>query len=66
MKKFLLLLLGAILSLPVMARDFTYKYEGQTLTYTVIDEDAKTCMTKAGGGVYSPGNNVSGDLVIPS
>jgi len=56
------------------ARDFTYEYEGQTLTYTVIDEDAKTCKTKEGyayfnsyGRVeYVAGNNVSGALVIPA
>ena len=65
MKKILFMLLGALLSLPAMARDFTYEYEGTTLTYTVIDEDAKTCMTKAGESDI-PGNNVSGDLVIPS
>ena len=65
MKKILFMLLGALLSLPAMARNFTYEYEGTTLTYTVIDEDAKTCMTKAGNTGRS-GNDVSGDLVIPS
>lgn len=68
MKKLLLTILGLLLVLPVMARDFTYTYEGQTLTYTVLDEDAKTCQTKAGykSGSYYAGNEVSGDLVIPS
>lgn len=42
MKKFLLSMLGVLLALPGIARDFTYEYKGQTLTYTVIDEDAKT------------------------
>lgn len=67
MKKLLLTLLGAILTLPVMARDFTYTYEGQTLTYTVLDETAKTCQTKAGEGTTS-GNpsTLSGELIIPS
>lgn len=53
MKKTLLALLGVLLAQPVIAqdledeaRDFTYEYEGQTLTYTVLDEDAKTCETK--------------------
>lgn len=52
-------MLGGLLSLPAMARDFIYTYEGQTLTYTVIDEDTKTCEV-------SSKNNVSDDLVIPS
>lgn len=58
--------MGSLLALPGIARDFTYEYEGKTLTYTVIDEDAKTCMTKAGENVTVPGNDVSGDLKIPS
>ncbi|MDE5968375.1 MAG: leucine-rich repeat domain-containing protein [Muribaculaceae bacterium] len=58
MKKFLLMLLGVLLSLPAMARDFTCEYKGQTLTYTVIDEDAKTCEVASG-------KNLTGDLIIP-
>lgn len=59
------------LVLPVIARarDFTYTYEGQELTYTVISEEEKTCMTKEGTKTYSytfPGNKVTGDVVIPS
>ncbi len=58
-----------LLALPtyLSARDFTYTYEGQTLTYTVLDEDAKTCATKAGvqGSTSTAGNNVSGDLNLP-
>lgn len=64
MKQLLLLILGAFIAIPVLGRDFTYEYEGQTLTYTVIDEDAKTCKTKDGDGDYNP--NVSGRLIIPS
>ncbi|MBD5244716.1 MAG: leucine-rich repeat protein [Barnesiella sp.] len=66
MKRLYSLLLSIILSLTyaATARDFTYTYEGQTLTYTVIDEDAKTCMTKP-GDFFVPGNNISGDVVIP-
>ena len=63
-------MLGVLLALPGIARDFTYEYEGQTLTYTVIDEDAKTCMPKSGYHDrywnYTPGNRVSGTLCIPS
>lgn len=69
MKKFLLSMLGVLLALPGIARDFTYEYEGQTLTYTVLDEDAKTCMTKQGySNKYGEhaGNFVSGALLIPS
>ena len=57
--------------MPLHARDFTYTYEGQTITYTVLDEEAKTCATKAGG--YDEiedkdftGNTVSGALVLPA
>ena len=65
-QKILLFLLGSLLSLPAMARDFSYTYEGQTLTYTVIDEEAKTCKTKEGSnGKWMPGNDVSGALIIP-
>lgn len=60
-------MLGVLLSLPVLARDFSYAYKGQSLTYTVIDEEAKTCMTKDGDYFGdTAGNEVSGDLVIPS
>lgn len=65
MKKYLLSLLGMWIVLPAIARDFEYTYEGQTLTYTVLDEAAKTVETKAGGKYFDPGNDVSGDLVIP-
>ena len=69
MKKVLLMMLGVLIALPGLSRDFSYRYEGQTLTYTVIDENAKTCKTKDGfwnGGRRDPGNFVSGELVIPS
>ncbi|MBD5260332.1 MAG: leucine-rich repeat domain-containing protein [Bacteroides sp.] len=64
MKKTLLLLLTLLSATSTPARDFTYTYEGQTLTYTVIDEEAKTCETKSSpnGTVHS----ISGSLTIPS
>ncbi|MDE6051456.1 MAG: leucine-rich repeat domain-containing protein [Paramuribaculum sp.] len=66
MKKTLLLLLLTLLSATASnAEDFTYTYEGQTLTYTVIDEDAKTCMTKE-GDLSSGAHSISGSLAIPS
>ncbi len=70
MKKSILFLLAAIISLPLYARDFEYTYEGQTLKYTVLDEEAKTCETKEGAYDeiygYQPGNIVEGNLIIPS
>lgn len=59
-------------ALPTMAgRDFAYDYKGKTLTYTVIDEDAKTCEVKRGDydsyrHCYIAGNNAKGELVIPA
>ena len=71
MKKFLLLTLSALLALPAIAQDFTFEYEGQTLNYTILDEDAKICQVKAGGVIdgqgWVAGNPyVEGELVIPS
>ena len=62
-----LILLGLIPA-SLSARDF--KYEG--ITYTVIDEKAKTVKTKGGkksvvyDNVYEAGNTVTGELIIPS
>ena len=63
-QKLLLLLLGVLSTLPAFARDFDYTYEGQTITYTVIDEDAKTCCTKPGHN-HTAGNSVSGNVILP-
>lgn len=63
-QKNLLLLLSIVSSMSAVARDFEYTYEGQTITYTVIDEEAKTCETK-GGQYGASGNSISGTLVIP-
>ncbi len=46
-------------AVPANARDFEYTYEGQTLTYTVIDEDAKTCATKRAT------TDLSGAVILP-
>lgn len=51
--------------LPAWAGYFTYEYEGQTLAYTILDEEAKTCELMRGSGSRA-GNYVSGNLVIPS
>ena len=61
MKKLLLLLLLAILSLPIYARDFVYTYEGHTLKYIVVNEDDKTCELL---GFKTYDNN--DELIIPS
>lgn len=55
----------AISATVLYARDFTYSYEGNKITYTVIDEAAKTCMTKAGTSTEA-GNQVSGKLTLPA
>ena len=70
MKKILFTLILVMMYSPIFSRDFTYEYEGQTLTYTVVDEDQKTCQTKAGErSDYYPykfhGNNIAGNLKIP-
>ena len=63
MKKLLLFLLWSVAVLhtgQLSARDFEYTYEGQTLTYKVLDETAKTCE------VINYNKNISGTVVIPS
>lgn len=65
MKKFLLSLLGVFFSIPTFAVDFTFTYKGQTLNYTVTDDNAGTCKTKDATFSNSSGNNVSGNLIIP-
>lgn len=56
----------ALVVVPLHGRDFTYEYAGKTLIYTVLNEDKKTCETKAGSLKNYPGNNVEGDIVIPA
>ena len=65
MNKSLLLTICVMMTgISSFARDFSYTYEGQNITYAVIDEDAKTCMVKI--GCSEDGNKVSGDLILPS
>ncbi|MBO5298403.1 MAG: leucine-rich repeat domain-containing protein [Candidatus Homeothermus sp.] len=69
MKTRLMFLLMLFITIPVSAKNFNYTHEGQTLTYTVIDEREKTCMVKPGETGWwgtTPGNTVSGSLEIPS
>ncbi len=60
MKRHLLLSLTAsLLAIVATAGDFTYTYEGQTLTYTVLDETAKTCEVGRNSGI-------KGNVVVPA
>lgn len=61
----ILLALMMMVFLPqgLLARDIEYTYEGQTLTYTVLDEDNKTVETK--GSYDYAVNNIRGKVVIP-
>ena len=58
MKRIILILLGVLAILPAFAQDFVYTYEGQTLKYTILNEDAKTVEV-------SKYWTLSGDLKIP-
>lgn len=68
--KHILTLLGILMAFPIIARDFDYTYEGQTITYTVLDEKAKTVETKQGKESTPtslfPGNTVTGALILPA
>ena len=59
MKKILLLLLAVVSSLPILAKYFTYTYEGQTLGYRGFDEEKNCTLEK-------PGNRIYGSLIIPA
>lgn len=63
MKKILLFMLGGLMSLPVLGTDFTYEYQGQTLSYTVLDENAKTCKLNSNNNKSEA--NISGKVEIP-
>lgn len=65
MKKLFLTMLGFLIVLPAFAHDFQYTYMGQTIIYTVVDDNENTCRTKE-GSESNPGNNISGSLVLPS
>ena len=79
MKKIIIPAFLAMMALPSFAQDeassnpldFTVK----DITYTILDDEAKTCMTKAGVNyidyesrkfVTTYGNSTSGDVIIPS
>lgn len=60
-QKLLLLMLVVLIALPALAHDFQYTYEGQTITYTVIDEEAMTCTICS----TREGLNIKGNLILP-
>ena len=63
MKKFLLLLLGVLLTLPSFAYDFLYWADGYNqLAITILDEEAKTCKIDNSETKW----NLHGELTIPS
>lgn len=69
MKHYLLTFFLFFLCLTASAEDITYTYQGKTLTYTILDEKAKTCKLKNGNNKSQPtipGNVVTGEVVIPS
>ncbi|MDE6083648.1 MAG: leucine-rich repeat domain-containing protein [Muribaculaceae bacterium] len=57
-KKILLLMLGALFSLPAFTQDFSIEYSWGTLNFTITDENAKECEV-------SSSENISGDVEIP-
>ena len=57
-KKILLLMLGALFSLPAFTQDFSIEYSWGRLNFTITDEDAKECEV-------SSSENISGDVEIP-
>lgn len=61
MKRFtLLMIVGLLTSLSLWSHEFSYSYENQTLTYTVLDEELKTCE------VSKRSSWVSGEVIIPA
>ncbi len=60
-------MMTGILPCALNATDFNYTYEGQTITYTILDETAKTVKTKDGSFYITGkvGNVVEGSLILP-
>lgn len=63
-RRLCLLLAVGLLTMLAEARDISYTYMGQTVKYTVLSEANKTCATKSGTS-STPGNNITGELIIP-
>ena len=70
LRLFLWLMLLTLVPSQLPARDFAYTYEGNTVNYTVLSEEAKTVSTKKGSydsywNEATPGSNVTGVLILP-
>lgn len=59
MRAYFLFLFVSLFTLRLFSQDFEYTYEGQTLTYSVIDETAKTCQVRSD-------HFLSGSVIIPA
>ncbi len=69
LRRLLLFLLIPLATLPALAEDFSYTYKGKTLVYTVYKKTDKDCKTREGSNFnhgYQCGNDVSGNLILPS
>lgn len=59
-------MLGVLTALPALAHDFSFAYRGQTLSYTVVDAEAKTCRVAqnptAAGAIEVPAQAIDGDV----
>ena len=58
-QKLLSFILITLATFSLSAREFTYKYLGQSLNYNILDESEKTCEVAKNG-------NISGSVIIPS
>lgn len=70
LRLFLWLMLMTLVPSQLPARDFAYTYEGNTVNYTVLSEEAKTVSTKKGSydsywNEATPGSDVTGVLILP-
>lgn len=59
------MVVGLVISVSAFAADFEYYWEGNTLTYTILSEEEKTCITKAGEEYGLAGNSVTGSVTLP-
>ena len=64
MKRTTTILLAVVnMIISASAQDFEYTYAEQTITYSVADQDVKTCITKAAYNNWYPGNTVTDSLL---
>lgn len=63
--KITIILIMLVCHFSMKATDFQCTVNGQQVTFTILDRNAKTVILKAGTSITSPGNTVSGTLYIP-